>query len=456
MQPKTLSIILVLIFLGIIVGVFIYLKASREKPFQFIILEGLYDKDGVLIQKGATLSVVKGIQGVRYVTFKINVKNLDSIPLKMYVNDIYEPKGIDYIRPTESLTLGPGVIGMWKTDLVDITPYEGKVQDFCASVMSEKIFGLREPQKIDGCYSLRIDPDPVIQEAFKVEEDSSIGTPAINPGCTENWKCPEWTICDNSVQTRTCLDINNCGTNLNKPFESKICEATPISQEINLCLGVTCQPSILSCSDNYLSSCENICDTEIGECTICNPSCSGHENLCSGIICQSSTFTCPDGYISTCSNTCDSGTGICSTCTPSCIGHENLCSSVTCPKNEFTCPDGYVSTCINQCYILGGIATCGIDCRPSCIGHDLESPAPSDPSFETNAINGQYRTRGVWIKISGLQYNYGGYSSYNCYTIGAVIFMHTPEGYPICTRRGYEITTRVYLDDGRYGIIFKP
>ncbi len=44
--------------------------------------------------------------------------------------------------------------------------------------------------------------------------------------CTESWQCTNWgpTVCPStSRQTRTCTDINNCGTAVNKPNEVRIC-----------------------------------------------------------------------------------------------------------------------------------------------------------------------------------------------------------------------------------------
>ena len=41
--------------------------------------------------------------------------------------------------------------------------------------------------------------------------------------CTENWDCNDWSICTNNSQDRTCTDLNQCGTVLIKPSESRIC-----------------------------------------------------------------------------------------------------------------------------------------------------------------------------------------------------------------------------------------
>ncbi len=48
--------------------------------------------------------------------------------------------------------------------------------------------------------------------------------------CIEDWKCGEWSSCVNNVQTRECNDVNNCGTELNKPIIEKECEV-PILKE---------------------------------------------------------------------------------------------------------------------------------------------------------------------------------------------------------------------------------
>ena len=41
--------------------------------------------------------------------------------------------------------------------------------------------------------------------------------------CVENWVCDDWGACLDGEQTRTCNDINSCGTQLNKPNETQEC-----------------------------------------------------------------------------------------------------------------------------------------------------------------------------------------------------------------------------------------
>ena len=42
--------------------------------------------------------------------------------------------------------------------------------------------------------------------------------------CQENWNCTEWSECKGGVQSRKCIDLNNCGTTLHKPLTVRKCE----------------------------------------------------------------------------------------------------------------------------------------------------------------------------------------------------------------------------------------
>ena len=44
-----------------------------------------------------------------------------------------------------------------------------------------------------------------------------------NNTCTTDWDCGSWSACVNKQQTKTCTDLNNCGTTTNKPAESQYC-----------------------------------------------------------------------------------------------------------------------------------------------------------------------------------------------------------------------------------------
>ncbi|MGV8171304.1 MAG: hypothetical protein ACP5OA_01250, partial [Candidatus Woesearchaeota archaeon] len=45
--------------------------------------------------------------------------------------------------------------------------------------------------------------------------------------CIEEWECSDWSTCNNEIHTRTCLDINTCGTNNTRPVESEKCSRVP-------------------------------------------------------------------------------------------------------------------------------------------------------------------------------------------------------------------------------------
>ena len=48
--------------------------------------------------------------------------------------------------------------------------------------------------------------------------------PTVVPGCDEDWSCTEWSECSSGdIQTRTCTDANNCGSDVDKPAEMKSC-----------------------------------------------------------------------------------------------------------------------------------------------------------------------------------------------------------------------------------------
>lgn len=41
--------------------------------------------------------------------------------------------------------------------------------------------------------------------------------------CIENWSCSDWSACANNTQSRTCTDLNNCGTTNNRPALTQAC-----------------------------------------------------------------------------------------------------------------------------------------------------------------------------------------------------------------------------------------
>lgn len=80
--------------------------------------------------------------------------------------------------------------------------------------------------------------------------------------CEEKWVCTDWSVCSEGIQTRTCVDENECNTFVNKPSESQSCEEDGIQQITPL------TPIELSCGNgkcNEGETCES-CPEDCGEC----------------------------------------------------------------------------------------------------------------------------------------------------------------------------------------------
>ncbi len=70
-----------------------------------------------------------------------------------------------------------------------------------------------------------------------------------NGVCTTNWDCTSWSECISGQQTRTCTDLNNCGTIAGKPSESQVCNGGG---------NPNFQVDILSVSPNIFSSDQDV------------------------------------------------------------------------------------------------------------------------------------------------------------------------------------------------------
>lgn len=264
-NKKTLKVIgiISLISIVLIVSYFIFLPGAPDtiiKPTTNLVsINGYYGSNQKLIQKG--LSVVGDVEGVKYITLKLTVNNKDTVPLTFNVKNM-TPFEITSARPTESLSLSPGKIGYWVTGLIDVEPYEGKIQEFCATVTSDKLLALRESSSSRGCITIKIDPNPYGN--FDILLDSQIGDGNINPGCTENWQCVVFGTCNNGIQTRSCTDLNNCGTNSDKPVEQRTCvlitECNSANVGIRKCYSSTKYQTCLSSGSwSGVLSCSNSC-----------------------------------------------------------------------------------------------------------------------------------------------------------------------------------------------------
>ncbi len=64
--------------------------------------------------------------------------------------------------------------------------------------------------------------NPPCEEGYQCIDNECI---LIEEGCIESWSCTEWGECINNEQTRTCYDLNECGTEIFKPEETQACES---------------------------------------------------------------------------------------------------------------------------------------------------------------------------------------------------------------------------------------
>ncbi|MBN2202640.1 MAG: putative metal-binding motif-containing protein [Candidatus Aenigmarchaeota archaeon] len=49
----------------------------------------------------------------------------------------------------------------------------------------------------------------------------------VGTDCLEDWACDDWSECVEGMQARTCVDKNNCGTDVNKSSETQECTEAP-------------------------------------------------------------------------------------------------------------------------------------------------------------------------------------------------------------------------------------
>ncbi|MFW6242910.1 MAG: hypothetical protein ACOC2W_02015 [bacterium] len=57
-----------------------------------------------------------------------------------------------------------------------------------------------------------------------------------DPDCDEDWDCTDWTECVDGQQTRTCTDLNDCGTTESRPSLDQSCEPNPECEIDDDCL----------------------------------------------------------------------------------------------------------------------------------------------------------------------------------------------------------------------------
>jgi len=81
--------------------------------------------------------------------------------------------------------------------------------------------------------------------------------------CTPNWQCGEWSKCVGGLQSRECIDVNNCGTEEGKPIEMQSCEDDTCIYDTDCAA-----PTQYVDNGKLVSKCINgVCQTEL----VCDP-----------------------------------------------------------------------------------------------------------------------------------------------------------------------------------------
>jgi hypothetical protein len=202
------------------------------------------------------------------------------------------------------------------------------------------------------------------------------------------WSCSPWSLCDcNGTQTRSCSDLNNCGTTSGRPPEGQAC-VPPI------CTGASCGAMVCNvlctgqngavCPVNQVCDAMGRCDSQnCPECQTANgPSCVP---ILGSVACTSDTNPCTADF-------CQNG---------QCV-HPPLANNVTCPDDDETCTTDF---CVNGiCEHVRVASDCGARvCGPSpsscySCGPITQSCANSCGNQGTQSCDVQ---QGIWGPCTG-------------------------------------------------------
>jgi len=99
-------------------------------------------------------------------------------------------------------------------------------------------------------YNLALMTEPVSNKLTSTNYVIELGVyqvpqaPPLPPACVQNWNCGEWSSCQpDNTQTRSCVDLNNCGNDTGKPDETQSCVYQPP--------GPVCGNGVCEAGENY-------------------------------------------------------------------------------------------------------------------------------------------------------------------------------------------------------------
>jgi len=126
-----------------------------------------------------------------------------------------------------------------------------------------------------------------------VSKGEVLGKCGVVEPCTEDWTTGDWGECVNNIQTRTVTDLNECGTEINKPEETTDCSVQCIPNwECNAWSTCTNNIQTRTCVDS------NDCGIVSGK-PITTQSCGD-------VVCPADVKQCSDGsYVSRVAPSCE-------------------------------------------------------------------------------------------------------------------------------------------------------
>ncbi|VVB73221.1 Periplasmic copper-binding protein (NosD) [uncultured archaeon] len=180
--------------------------------------------------------------------------NVDGYPLAPYVNS---PPVISISSPSNGATLSSWAITVSGTandtnlDYTRVSIFQGSTL-ITAGTSTASSFSMTLSVPSDGAYIITATTYDLgsanASASIVVTVSTSVFAPVVRSSysCAPNWSCAEWSECNFlGSRSRTCTDVNGCGTVAGKPLESQLCGA----------------PAAATCEPNWAC-------TEYGECAL--------------------------------------------------------------------------------------------------------------------------------------------------------------------------------------------
>ncbi|MBD3313197.1 hypothetical protein GF345_02025 [Candidatus Woesearchaeota archaeon] len=210
---KTMCLLSIMILIISVMGSVAYGQSPPKRPVEF---RGMAYLDGSPAPDGMTVSIWANSNSLK----------MDEFTLE-YGNGFFHKLGIEWDDASTAYDEG---VTYDETTLETISFRLGSLQ--AAETATVKASEEGETEYIDLHFT---------SEAEDEEEEAAPTAPAYGSGipleCQERWECTDWKpeVCPPSgMQTRECRDSNSCGTQENKPPETRDCRKPLLGISVEL------------------------------------------------------------------------------------------------------------------------------------------------------------------------------------------------------------------------------